>query len=494
MNRLLSIFMLMGTVLPTCAQTALTLDSCRTMALRNNKQLNVARLQQDVAKNTRKALRTKYLPKVDAIGGYELFEKEISLLSDQQKTEFANMGTIVGQKLQSKMPATIMALMQQNLITPQMVQQFGKIMGIVTPALVNAGNSIGNSIKEAFETNTHQIWTGAVMVRQPLYMGGGIIAANNIANIAEQMATNNTQLQAQNIVYNIDHTYWLLVSLKRKHLLATNYCALVSKLLTDVRNMLKEGVATRADTLKLAVKLNEAEMTLTKVEDGMTLAKMLLCQLCGLPLNQNITLADENKDNLSTSYIEPNRDWDVSKSRPELRLLQNAIDISKERTHLIKALYLPHVMLTGGYLVSNPNMYNGYQRKFCGTWNVGIVLQIPVWNWGEGTYKIRASKTATNMAQLTMNDVQEKIDLQIAQCKFKISEAQHKLVSATKNIKSAEENLRCATLGFKEGVINSTDVMAAQTAWQQAQSQKIDAEIEVKLAQVDLQKALGILQ
>lgn len=38
-----------------------------------------------------------------------------------------------------------------------------------------------------------------------------------------------------------------------------------------------------------------------------------------------------------------------------------------------------------------------------------------------------------------------------------------------------------------------TEVMAAQTAWQQAQSQKIDAQIDVKLSQVGLQKALGTL-
>jgi len=65
---------------------------------------------------------------------------------------------------------------------------------------------------------------------------------------------------------------------------------------------------------------------------------------------------------------------------------------------------------------------------------------------------------------------------------------------AIKNVENAEENLRCANLGFKEGVIPTTDVMAAQTAWVQAQSQKIDAEVDVKMSQVNLKKALGVLQ
>jgi outer membrane protein TolC len=62
------------------------------------------------------------------------------------------------------------------------------------------------------------------------------------------------------------------------------------------------------------------------------------------------------------------------------------------------------------------------------------------------------------------------------------------------NIQKADENLRTANLGFREGVISSTTVMEAQTAWLQAQSQRIDAEIDVKLSQVNLQKALGTLE
>ena len=75
-----------------------------------------------------------------------------------------------------------------------------------------------------------------------------------------------------------------------------------------------------------------------------------------------------------------------------------------------------------------------------------------------------------------------------------MSESNKKLQQALANIERADENLRTANLGFKEGVISSTTVMEAQTAWLQAQSQKIDAEIDVKLSQVNLQKALGTLQ
>lgn len=495
MNKLYTIFVLMGTLLPVHAQTMLSLDSCRAMALRNNKQLNVAKLQQDVARNTRKSLRTKYLPKVDAIGGYEFISKEISLLNDQQKAGFANLGTNFSNGLGANLSTMIGGLVQQGVLSPQMAQQLGSLMENLGAAIGQAGNAIGNSINEALKTDTRQVWAGTVMVKQPIYMGGAIIAANNIADITEQMAANDLSRRTQTTLYDIDHAYWLVVSLRQKQKLANSYQNLVKKLSSDVHKMIEQGVATRADGLKVDVKVNEADMQVTQAENGVALAKMLLCQLCGLPLDENIQLADENAELLSPGMtIEADQAIDITSTRPELRLLQNAVDISKQNTRLIRAAYLPHVALTGGYFISNPNMFNGFQRKFSGAWNVGLIVQVPVWNWFEGVYKVRATRTATSIAELTMSDAQEKIELQIAQSRFKVKEANKKLAMALKNISSAEENLRSANLGFKEGVMESTEVMAAQTAWQKAQSQKIEAEVEVKLAQVNLNKALGILQ
>ena len=122
------------------------------------------------------------------------------------------------------------------------------------------------------------------------------------------------------------------------------------------------------------------------------------------------------------------------------------------------------------------------------------MMRIPLWNWGDVMYKVRASKGATAIAKLELEDAREKIELQVNQSQFRVQEANKKLQMALASTRKADENLRTANLGFSEGVISSTTVMEAQTAWLQAQSQKIDAEIDVKLSQVNLQKALGILQ
>ena len=148
-------------------------------------------------------------------------------------------------------------------------------------------------------------------------------------------------------------------------------------------------------------------MQLTQVEDGLTLSRMLLCQLCGMPVDTDITLADEAKDNLGLIPAEEVVNINEAiQNRPEVKMLQNAIDISKQTTRLRRAANLPQIALTGGYLATNPNLYNGFERKFSGMWNIGVLVRIPVWNWFEGAYKVRASKTATSIAAMELDDIQ----------------------------------------------------------------------------------------
>lgn len=498
MKKVLTICMLAASLLPAEAQQLLTLDSCRSMALRNNKQMGISKLKQDIAANTRKALRTKYLPKVSAIGGYEFVSKEISLLNSEQKSALNNLGSNLVGNINQQAPSMITNWVQQGLITMEQAQQLSQMFSQYAPTfgshVANALDGIGQSITNAFRTDNRNMFAVSVMVRQPIYMGGAITAANKMADIAENMMAVSAESTLQNTLYNIDQAYWQVVSVRQKERLANSFLEVVKKLDGDVEKMIREGVATRADGLKVKVKVNEAEMNVTQAQDGLVLSKMLLCQLCGLPLDSDIKLADEDKEDIAIASTADDMNVQTAiENRPELKLLQNTVDIARQTTKLVRAAYLPHIALTGGYLATNPNVYDGYRNKFGGVWNIGVLVHVPIWNWFEGEYKVRATKAATSMANLELTEAQEKIELQVTQCKFKLREANKKLAMAAKNVEKAEENLRCANLGFHEGVLTATEVMEAQTAWVQALSQKIDAQTEVQLSQVGLKKALGIL-
>lgn len=126
-------------------------------------------------------------------------------------------------------------------------------------------------------------------------------------------------------------------------------------------------------------------------------------------------------------------------------------------------------------------------------WNIGVAMQIPLWNWGQGIYKTKAARAEARMTEYQLSDVKEKIELQVNQAAFKVNEANKKLIMSLKNMEKAEENLHYANVGFSEGVIPASNVLEAHTAWLAAQSDKIDAQIDVKLTEVYFLKSLGTL-
>ena len=501
MRRLFTCVLVLCTFHSTYAQNVLSLAQCRELALQNNRQLKISKMTADVAENTHKAAKTKYLPRVDGLAGYQHFSREVSILNGKQKSALTNIGTNSVGQLGNQLGQSLSSLAQQGMISQQTAQQLGQVLNSIASPLTQAANNIGTTITDAFRTNTRNVYAGGVVVSQPIYMGGAIKAANDMAALGEQVAQNNIELKRQLVLYGVDNAYWLAVSLKKKQTLALQYRNLAQKLDDDVKKMINEGVATRADGLKVDVAVNTADLQLARIQSGVSLAKMALCELCGISLDGDILLADEGDADIQAT---PSSQLDnrlnaasdsatITKARPELRLLQNAVEISKQNTKLVTALYLPHILLTGGYSVMNPNVFNGFQNRFSGVWNIGVTVQMPLWTWGENRYKIRASKTATSIAQMELNDAHKKIELDIEQSRLRLRDANKELATARKNMSAADENLRCANVGFREGVMTVTDVMTAQTAWQTARTAIIDAEIAVKLAQTSVQKAIGEL-
>ncbi len=474
------------------AQRVLSLDSCRNMAIANNKSLLIAKERMQKAHYDRKAAFTNFLPDFSATGTYMYFSDEISLLNDGQKSALNHMGTSLQQGLTQAATPIIQHIAQTNpqlAASLQQAIQSGKLDGMST-----ALNQLGNELTDALRTDTRNMWAGAVTLTQPLYMGGKIRAYHRITKFSEALARTQHDAQLQDLILNTDDAYWTVVSLSYKKKMAESFLDLVNRLDGDVEKMIREGVATKADGLTVKVKVNEAEMLLTKVDNGLALSKMVLCQLCGMDLDTKFTLTDEDRTDLQVSETVPDdavqRAWTY---RPELKSLDWANKIYEDKVRVVRSEMLPSLALTGGYLVSNPSLLNGFENKFRGMWNVGIMLSVPVFHWNEGIYKVKAAKSEVNIARLQQTEAQEKIELQVNQSLFKNTEAQKRLALSEKNMEKAEENLRYADKGFKEGVIPVTNVMEAQTAWLSAQSDRIDAQIDLKLAQTYLQKAMGTL-
>lgn len=492
MKKSLCLVLLLSITGSLSSQEVLSLDSCRALALTNNKELRIGNEKIKAAYYDRKAAFTNYLPNITAMGTYMRNEKNIALLGEDK---FLPIGSLTANGTFGYTPGAGQ-VQEIKLPTGQWVPTDAS--GVPFDPTKNPEKLVWKQYttipKDQFEFDTKNVYVGAITLTQPIYMGGKIRAYNKITQYAEELAKSQHKSGMQEVILNTDQAYWQVVSLVNKKNLAEGYLKLLKKLEGDVDKMIAEGVATKADGLSIKVKVNEAEMTLTKVEDGLSLSRMLLCQICGINLTTPIKLTDETINNISVNPSTGVANIDMAfENRPELKSLKLATDIYNQKINVTRSEFLPSVALIGNYIVSNPSMFNGFENKFRGQWNVGVMVKVPIWHWGEGSYKVNAAKAEARVAQFQLADAKEKIQLQVNQSAFKVNEAGKRLVMAEKNMEKAEENLRYATLGFEEGVIPPSNVLEAHTAWLSAQSEKIDAQIDVKLTEIYLQKSLGTL-
>lgn len=177
----------------------LSLDSCRQLAIDNNKELKMTAKQCEATYYENKAAFTNYLPKVSVSGIYMHTGKELSLLSDEQKSTISNIGV---------------------------------------PEL----NSLGQGLVEALRTDTRNMTGATIMLTQPIYMGGKIKAYNNITKFAERIASSRHNLKLQELIVKVDETYWNIVALSVKKHLAQSYLNLVKTLDNDIEQMVEEGL------------------------------------------------------------------------------------------------------------------------------------------------------------------------------------------------------------------------------------------------------------
>ena len=260
-------------------------------------------------------------------------------------------------------------------------------------------------------------------------------------------------------------------------------------------------MATKSDLLSVKVKVNEAGVTLIQVNNGIELSRMNLCRICGLDMDEPIEVEDNIDDNSQTAEAitngalvnQPTDDLvqQAENNRKELQALDLKNKIYDEKIKLARAEYLPKMALMGGYLASNPSVFNSFEQRLKGMWNVGVTLNVPILTWGDRSYKVKAAKAEACMHRYETEEVKEKIELQVNQCRQKLQESIERYQTTVRSVDEAEENLRYANLGMKEGVVTLSNVMEAQTAWLKAKSEWVNAQVDVRLANLYLRKAIG---
>jgi len=471
------------------AQQVLTLDDCLRMSVTGSKELEEARQKVLMSDYDRKIALANYFPKISASGTYMYNSRNLALISDETGTMLDNIGTLT----QGAVASSVGAFMEATKALPKDAMWQAALQAMSGIDVSGALNAIGSSINQALHLDIQNVYGGIVSVQQPVFMGGKIVASNKIAGMAKELTETQYESLCQDVMSQVEQTYWQTVSIAGKKKLAQTYEELLRQMEADAEVSVAEGVAVQSDLLGIKVKHNEARTLVSRTSNGLVLSKMLLCKQIGLPLDSDITLSDENLDFIpEPEYVNGKSLAEIEADRMETRMLSLAGKIYDKKVNVAVAEMLPKIAVTGNYLITNPNLFNGYQNNFGGMFNVGVCVNIPIFHATENLQRTRKAKAEAQIYKIRYEDACQKIDLQVQQLMRQQDESRTRLIAAASNLDCAEENLRSAMLGFSEGVVETSVTLQAQTAWMQAHSEYIEAGVEAQMTHSNLLKAQGI--
>lgn len=452
------------------AQLDITLESSRKMALEYSRQAAIASKTRDKQVLERKALFSNFLPKVSGTGLLFYSPNDIEQ-------------SIQGGYLPTFVPGADGAPVPNVMVDP------------------STGNPVlGSDGKPVFKQYAYLpdidlslgldgVAKGDLVLEQPIYLGGKIRAAYHMARVGESMASENVRLQSQNVILETDQAFWTMAEVVEKVNVVERLVDLLNQVMKQVTDGVETGLKTRNDLLKVQVKLNEAMLNRQKANNGLELARMNLCRVVGLPLDSKLNLVDSLH---VPDDVSPLLAGGTPLNRPELVMLEKEVELRGHNINLARSSYLPQVgaMASYGYLGGlsfNGNDLNRWSFSAMGS------VKIPLFHWGEGRHKVRVARLEQEMGQLQLQQVSELISLEVAKARFNLTDAATRVGMAREALEQADENVRMSDDRYNLGLEPITNLLDAQTQWQQVWYELIEAKSQLRLAETTYLKALGVL-
>lgn len=473
-NLLIIVVVLLSIPLKECFAQEIVLDlqKCRTMAVENSKKLQVAAEQQKKAGYDWKSYRANFLPKISGSGLYAYMHKKMNYKIDGGYLPVYQAGD-VGQKI----PVNSMQLGPD-----------GKPVLGADGIPVFKQYAFLPDIELAL--GLRNVYSVGVMLEQPIYMGGKVRSAFKMATIGKEMAELNVHSNRAQVLVEADEAYWQYVRVKEQLKSAEKYLEVVSELVKNVTDAIETGMASQNDLLKAQVKQNEADLLVSKANNGVALSRMNLCRVIGVDLYSQVDANDSlsAEPTLSLSGVAD----DVT-SRPEYNLLEKQVELKSNEVALIRSDYLPQLGISASYAYGDGISLNGESEGVASFVTVAS-LKIPIYHWGEGRNKVKAVKAEKEMARLQQEELSQIMKLEVAKMRFSVEDAVARVKMTEKSLNQAEENLQVSRNRYEVGMETITDYMEAQAQWQKAWSDAIDARAELRLSETYYLKATGKLR
>lgn len=432
------------------AQETLSLDQCRQMALKYNKEIAASAKQTEQARYMVKSFKGNFFPNI-SVSGTGIYSNAAGGIS------------FPGGNLPTFLPT-----------------QGGQF-------LPNNGFAYFPGIDIKYDVE--DVYIAGVQLQQPLYMGGKIRAAYKMAQLGKEMALMNETLTATEVILKTSQAYALVVKAKEMKRVADRYHAVLSELMKNVESAHRHGLKSQNDKLKVQVKLNESELNIRKAENALRLASMNLCHYIGKPLDSVIQVSDDFPAVDEEVAIQVT---DIT-ARPEYAILDKQVHIARQQIKLNRSEMLPKVGLKGAYNYMHGFKVNDQKLFDDGSFAVLLNVSVPVFHFGERHNKVRAAKAKLTQTRLQQENLNEQMLLELTQAANNFDEARLESQLADRSLQQAEENMRVSGKQYEVGLETLSDYLEAQTLWQQAYEVLVDARFQQYISLIAYQKAAGVL-
>lgn len=330
----------------------------------------------------------------------------------------------------------------------------------------------------------------SVMVKQSIYAAGKIKLGKQAADKGIEIYEEQKVLTESEVLFNVEKAYWQVANMNEKIALANHFKFLLESLQKELTNAFDAGMIYKNDLLRVQVQLNETLLNITKANDGLVMSKRSLAQVMGTGPDADFIISDS----LSGSFQNIGNDSLLlaAENRSEIRMLKKSLEAQRIQEKLLKADFKPTVgLLASGFASIGPKMNFENGNNFLSSYLGLVSVSIPIWDWGQKASKVKEQAFKIRANQIALEDTKELIVMEVQNAYLQLNQSARRIDFASASLDQAEENLRLSNDRFKAGTITGQDVLEAQTLWEQANSNIIDAKIDYKINEAAYKKALG---
>ena len=429
------------------AQRPLSLQQLKDSALQNNFSIRSARLNIDAAQQQRKETFTKYFPNISGTGLWFNANKGMA------KMDIDPSGMI-----SPELGATL-----AQLFPPE--------------ALAALANPVSISM---MKNGT----VGSLMAVQPVFAGGQIVNGNKLAKVGEEVSRLQLQLSENEVEKTVEQYYWQLVSLQEKTRTIDAVDTLLRDIHKDVDVAIRAGVAMRNDLLQVQLRQNDIASQRLKLQNGISILRLLLAQYCGLQ-NNSFDIVLPQADQQGQILSAPNREGEGLSLLPEYQLLGKQVEAASLQKKLAVGQNLPSVAVGAGYTYHN---LLDNDRTFG---MLFATVSVPISDWWGGSHAVKRRKLEQQKAVEQLEDNSQFLLIRMQKAYNDVVEAQQQIQLAQQSIEQAEENLRLNRNYYQAGTSRMADLLEAQLLYQQARDKHTDAFADLQNKLLEYRQATG---